>query len=147
MLFRPFAKMVRAPLVLMELYFTAFTGLNSFVEPNFHVYEVHYPCLDRAIANFRSKLPFNPEEDLLVHRCKERRISRIQLCEEQIREAVRGYTFLEEAPADQTTDFTSSRNCSDKVHPLALCHLCYSVSSDFDQERCAYFRTPYEIFP
>jgi len=62
-------------------------GLNSFVEPNFHVYEVHYPYLDRAMANFRSKLPFNPEEDLLVHRCKERRISRIQLCEEQIREA------------------------------------------------------------
>jgi hypothetical protein len=97
-LFRPFAKMVRAPLVLMDLYFTTFTGLNSFVEPNFHVYEVHYPYLDRAMANFRSKLPFNPEEDLLVHRCKERRISRIQLCEEQIREAVRGYTFLEEVP-------------------------------------------------
>ena len=131
----------------MKPYFTVFTGINSFVEPNFHVYEVHYPHLDRALANFRAKLSFNAEDELLVHRCREQRISRIQLCEEKIGEAVRGYAFLKGALTDQMTDLTSSRHCSGKVYTLALCHLCYSVSADFSQERCARFRGPYEIFP
>jgi hypothetical protein len=146
-LFRPFAKMVLRPPVPIAPYLTHFTGINSFVEPNFHVYEVHHPILDRALSNFRANLPFNAEEGLVVDRCREGRIMRIQLCEEQIKEAVRWqYILLEGALADQTTDLTSSRNCSGKVHPLALCYLCYSVSADFGQERRAYFRTPYEIF-
>jgi len=132
---------------LIESNFTVSAGINSFVEPNFHVFEVHYPRMDQALANFRAKLPFNAEEDLLVHRCREMRISRIQLCEEKIREAVRGYAFLKGALADQVTGLTSSRNCSNNVYPLALCHFRYSVSADFDQERCARLRTPYEIFP
>jgi hypothetical protein len=137
---------VRPP-VLVESYFTVSAGINSFVEPNFHVYDVHYPLIDKALANFRAKLLFNAEEELLVHRCRERRISRTQLCEEKIKEAVRGYAFLKGTLADQMTDFSSSRNCSDSVYPLALCHFCYSVSADFGQERCTHFRTPYEIFP
>jgi hypothetical protein len=99
-LFRPFAKMVRVASVLMESSFTVSAGINSFVEPNFHVYEVHYARLDKALANFRAKLPFNAEEELLIHRCREMRISRMQLCEEKIREAVRGYAFLKGTLAD-----------------------------------------------
>lgn len=87
-LFRPFAKMVRANPVPTQPYLTLVTGINSFVEPNFLVYEVHYPCIDRALANFRANLPFSAEEELLVHRCREKRISRIQLCEEQVQETV-----------------------------------------------------------
>jgi hypothetical protein len=107
-LFRPFAKMVRVTPCPHGTILTVFTGINSFVEPNFHVYEVHYPRLDKALANFQAKLPFNPEEELLVHRCRERRISRTQLCEEKIAEAVRGYAFLKVALTDQMTDLTSS---------------------------------------
>jgi len=81
--------MVLRPLVPITPYFTHFTGINSFVEPNFHVYEVHHPLLDRALIKFRANLPFNAEEGLLVDRCREGRIGRIQLCEEQIKEAVR----------------------------------------------------------
>ncbi len=87
-LFHPFAKMVRASPVFTQPYFTVVTGINSFVEPNFLVYEVHYPPIDRALANFRAKLPFSAKEDLLVQHCREKRISRIQLCEEQVRETV-----------------------------------------------------------
>jgi proteasome activator subunit 4 len=87
-LFRLFAKMVRETPVLTQPYFTTVTGINSFVEPNFLVYEVHYPLLDRALATFRAELPFSAEEESVVHRCREGRISRIQLCEEQVRETV-----------------------------------------------------------
>lgn len=80
--------MVRANLVPTLPYLTAFTGINSFVEPNFLVYGVHYPCIDGRLANFRAKLPFNADEEKLVHRCREGRISRIQFCEEQVRETV-----------------------------------------------------------
>lgn len=70
------------------------TGINSFVEPNFLVYEVHYPPLDRALANFGAKLPFGAEKELLVQQCREKRIGRVQLCEEQVREAVGVHTSL-----------------------------------------------------
>jgi hypothetical protein len=93
-LFRPFAKMVRAIPVVIQPYLTVVTGINSFVEPNFLVYEVDYPPIDRALANFRAKLPFSAEKALLVQQCKERRISRVQLCEEQVREAVRVHISL-----------------------------------------------------
>jgi hypothetical protein len=93
-LFRLFAKMVRATPFPTQPYFTTVTGINSFVEPNFLVYEVHYPRIDRALANFRAKLPFSAEEESVVHRCRERRISRIQLCEEQVRETVGMYVCL-----------------------------------------------------
>ena len=87
--------MVRAILVHMQPYLTAVTGINSFVEPNFLVYEVHYPPIDRALATFRAKLPFSAEKELLlVQRCREKRISRIQLCEDQVREAVRLHPSL-----------------------------------------------------
>jgi hypothetical protein len=146
-LFRPFAKMVRAIPVPILPYLTAVTGINSFVEPNFLVYEVHYPPIDRALANFCAKLPFGTEKDLLVQQCRERRISRIQLCDEQVREAVRVHTSLGRLALIKFADFTNSRNCPGKVHPLALCHLCRSLFADFSQERCAYFCTSYEIFP
>jgi hypothetical protein len=81
--------MVLRPPVPIASYFTHFSGINSFIEPNFHVYEVHHPLLDRALANYRANLPFSVEEGLLVDRCREGRIKRIQLCEEQIKEAVR----------------------------------------------------------
>jgi proteasome activator subunit 4 len=84
--------MVRAIPVPIQPYLTAVTGINSFVEPNFLVYEVHYPPIDRALANFRAKLPFGAEKELLVQQCRERRISRVQLCDEQVREAVGVHT-------------------------------------------------------
>lgn len=80
--------MVRAIPVPTHPYLTAVTGINSFVEPNFLVYEVHYPPIDRALANFRAKLLFSAEKELLIKKCREGRISRIQLCEEQVKEAV-----------------------------------------------------------
>src|SRR5260370_34943093 len=85
-LFRPFAKMVRTTFVPTQPYFTTVIGINSFVEPNFLFYEVHYPPVDRALADFRAKLPFSAEAGLLFRHCSERRRSRIQLCEEQVTE-------------------------------------------------------------
>jgi len=64
--------------------FTSSTGINSFVEPNFHVYEVYYPRIEEALAKFRAKLRLGAKEGLLIDRCREQRISRIQLCEEQV---------------------------------------------------------------
>lgn len=75
-------------------YLTAITGINSFVEPNFLVYDVHYPPIDRTLANFRAKLQFSAENELLVQQCREKRISRIQLCDEQVREAVGVHSSL-----------------------------------------------------
>jgi hypothetical protein len=80
--------MVRAIPVPIQPYLTAVTGINSFVEPNFLVFEVHYPPIDRALTNFGAKLSFSAEKDLLVQKCREMRIGRVQLCEEQVREAV-----------------------------------------------------------
>lgn len=80
------------PLQGTELHYF-FTGLNCFVEPDFHVYDVHYPRLDRALANFQSMLSFGVEEELLVMRCREGRMSRIRLSEEGVRETVCGYFF------------------------------------------------------
>jgi proteasome activator subunit 4 len=74
---------------------TTVTGLNSFVEPNFLVYEVHYPLLDKALAKFQSMLSFGAEEKLLVMRCREGRMSRIRLSEEGVRETVCRYSFYE----------------------------------------------------
>jgi len=81
-------------LVPTQRYLTVVTGINSFIEPNFLVYEVHYPPLDKALTNFRAKLPFSAEKELLVQQCRERRIGRVQLCEEQVREAVGVHTPL-----------------------------------------------------
>ena len=139
--------MVRSIPVLIRPYLTAITGINSFVEPNFLVYEVQYPPLDRTLDNFRAKLSFSAEKDLLVQQCRERRISRIQLCEEQVREAVGVHTSLGEARTDKVADLTNSRNRRGKVHSLALCHLCRPLFADFSQERCGYFCTSHEIFP
>lgn len=86
--------MVRAIPVPILPYLTAVTGINSFVEPNFLVYEVHYPPIDRALANFSAKLPFGAEKELLIQQCREKRISRIRLCDEQVREAVGVNTFF-----------------------------------------------------
>jgi proteasome activator subunit 4 len=46
------------------------------------------------LANFRAKLPFNAESELLVQQCREKRIGRVQLCDEQIGEAVGVYSSL-----------------------------------------------------
>lgn len=128
-------------------YLTAFTGINSFVEPNFLVYEVHYPCIDGRLANFRAKLPFNADEEELVHRCREGRMSRIQFCEEQVRETVGVHASFGRLAADNSTDLFNSRNCPGKVDPLALCYLCHSLFADSGQERFTHFCTSYEIFP
>jgi hypothetical protein len=131
-LFRPFAKTVSAiPPPPRGSCFTTFIGLNSFVEPNFLVYEAHYPRLDRALANFRSMLSFGVEEDLLVTSCREGQMSRIRLSEERVRETVCRYSSSKVIYTDKLSDFACSRNCSGEVHPLALCYLRYSVSTDF----------------
>lgn len=61
-------------------------GINGFVEPNFNFYEVNHPRLDQALANFQAKLPFNAEENSIIARCREKRISRILLSEERVRQ-------------------------------------------------------------
>jgi len=68
--------------------FTVSSGINGFVEPNFHFYKVNYPRLDKALANFQAELPFNAEENSLVFRCREMQISRILLCEQRVKETV-----------------------------------------------------------
>jgi hypothetical protein len=42
--------------ILSEPSFTVYTGINGFVEPNFHFYEVDYPRLDQALANFQAQV-------------------------------------------------------------------------------------------
>jgi proteasome activator subunit 4 len=46
------------------------------------------------LANFRDKLLFSAENELLAQQCREKRISRVQLCDEQVREAVGVHSFL-----------------------------------------------------
>ncbi|KAI0001825.1 hypothetical protein BJV77DRAFT_16959 [Russula vinacea] len=111
-------------------------GINSFVEPNFLVYEVHYPCIDRALANFRANLPFSAEEELLVHRCREKRISRIQLCEEQVQETTS--LVLEIAQAKSThwryAIFAARclRTLVRKDAPISAPHMSYFLEKCYD---------------
>ena len=88
--------MVLCSVLLPEPSFTVSTGINGFVEPNFHFYEVDYPLLDQALANFQTKLPFNAEEKSLIARCREKRISRVLLSEERVGQTVWAPHFLQE---------------------------------------------------
>ena len=135
------------PVLLPEPDFTASAGINGFVEPNFHSYEVNYPLLDQALANFQAKLPFNAEEKSLVVRCRERRISRILLSEERLRETVWSSAFLIESCSDSVTDVSCPRYCLGKIDALALRHLRHSVSAGASQKGRARFCSSYEVLP
>ena len=145
-LFHPFAKTVSTTFSPRGSCLITFIGLNSFVEPNFLVYEVHYPRLDKALAKFRSMLSFGVEEDFLVTRCREGRMSRIRLSEERVEEMVCGCSFPETIYTDIVLDLACSRNCSGGIHSLALWHLRYSMFTDFGQERFANICSTCEIF-
>lgn len=131
--------------LLSETGFTVSTGINGFVEPNFNFYEVDYPLLDQALANFQANLPFNAEEKSIIARCRERRISRILLSEERARQTVWDSAFLTENGPDIVTDVPRPRDCLGKIDALALRHLCYSVSAGAGKKGRAYFCSSYEI--
>jgi hypothetical protein len=133
--------------LLPEPDFTISTGINGFVEPNFLFYEVNYPLLDQALANFQATLSFNAEEKLLVARCRERRISRILLNEERLRETVWGPAFLIGNCSDSVIDVSCPRYCLGKIDALALRHLRHPVSAGASQEGRACFRSSYEVLP
>ena len=143
---RLFAKTV-CTVLLPELGFTVSTGINGFVEPNFHFYEVNYPRLDQSLANFQAKLPFNAEEKSLVTRCRECRISRTLLSEERVRETVWGSAFLIGSCSDSMTDVPCPRDCLGKIDTLALRHLCHSVSAGASKKGRASFCSSYEVLP
>jgi hypothetical protein len=65
-----------------------FPGLNSFVEPCFLVYDVPTPALDKSLASLKDCLPFNTKETFITHRCREKRIERIQLINEAVKRTV-----------------------------------------------------------
>ncbi|KAI9462361.1 hypothetical protein BJY52DRAFT_1221991 [Lactarius psammicola] len=119
-------------------------GINGFVEPNFHFYEVNYLRLDRALANFQAKLPFNAEEKSLVARCRERRISRILLSEERVKETVWGSAFPMGSFSDSAADVPRPRDCLGKIDALALRHLCHSVSAGASKKGRARFCSSYK---
>lgn len=133
--------------ILSEPTFTVYTGINGFVEPNFHFYEVDYPRLDQALANFQAKLPFNAEENSIIARCREKRISRILLSEERVRQTVWDSAFLTGNGPDIVTDVPCPRDCLGKIDALALRHLRYSVSAGAGKKGRAYFCSPYEVLP
>lgn len=141
-----FARMV-CTILLPESDFTVATGINGFVEPNFHYFEVNYPRLDHALANFQAKLPFNPEEISIVTRCRDMRIRRILLTEERVRETVWRSTFLIGSCSDSATDVACPRYCLCKIDALALRYLRHSVSASASQNGRAYFCSSYEVLP
>lgn len=132
---------------LPEPGFTISTGINGFVEPNFHFYEVNYPLLDQALANFQAKLPFNAEEHSIIARCREMRISRVLLSEERVRQTVWDPAFLTGNGPNTVTDVPYPRDCFRKIDALALRYLCHSVSAGAGKKGRAYFCSPYEILP
>lgn len=142
-----FARMVLCTALLPELGFTVSTGINGFVEPNFHCYEINYPRLDKALADFQAKLGFNAEDKSIIARCRERRISRILLSEERVRQTVWNSAFLTGNDPDIVTDVPSPRHCFGKIDALALRHLCHSVSACAGKKRRACFCSPYEVLP
>ncbi|KAI0308000.1 hypothetical protein B0F90DRAFT_1813347 [Multifurca ochricompacta] len=119
-------------------------GINSFVEPNFHVYDVNYPRLDRALANFQSMLPFSAEEESLVIRCRERRISRIRLCEERVWETRQTSFVLEIAQAKSThwryAIFATRclRTLVRKDSPISALHMRYFLEMCHDNHPSLY---------
>jgi hypothetical protein len=133
--------------LLPESGFTVSTGINGFVEPNFHFYEVNYPRLDKALANFQAKLAFNAEEKSIIARCREKRISRILLSEERVRQTVWDSAFLTGNDLDIVTDDPCPRHCFGKIDALALRHLCHSVSAGAGKKRRACFCSSYEVHP
>jgi hypothetical protein len=133
--------------LLPESGFTVSTGINGFVEPNFNFYEVNHPRLDQALANFQAKLPFNAEENSIIARCREKRISRILLSEERVRQTVWDSAFLTGNGPDIVTDIPCPRDCLGKIDALALRHLCHSVSTGAGKKGRAYFCSPYEVLP
>ncbi|KAI0067819.1 hypothetical protein BV25DRAFT_1794335 [Artomyces pyxidatus] len=62
-------------------------GINSFVEPNFLVYEIEYSHLNDAIANFKAQLPRASKDQTVTLKCAKKREERIALQKECIVEA------------------------------------------------------------
>ncbi|KAH9982676.1 hypothetical protein BGW80DRAFT_1433981 [Lactifluus volemus] len=107
-------------------------GLNSFVEPNFLVYEVQYPRLVKSLANFRSMLSFGVEEDLLVTRCREGRMSRIRLSEERT-------SLVLEIAQEKSTHWRYAifatrclRTLVRKDSPISAAHVKYFLEKCYD---------------
>jgi len=88
------------------------------------------------LANFRAKLPFSTEKELLVQQCRERRIDRIQLCEEQVGEATS--LILEIAQAKSThwryAIFATRclRTLVRKDAPISAPHMRYFLEKCYD---------------
>lgn len=139
--------MVCTGALLPEPDFTVSTGINGFVEPNFHFYDVNYPLLDQALANFQAKLPFNAEDKSLVTRCREKRISRVLYSEERVRDTVWGSALLIRSCFDRVTDVFRPRDRLGKIDALALCYLRHSVFAGSSQKGRAYFCSSYEVLP
>ncbi|KAI0322289.1 hypothetical protein OF83DRAFT_1094493 [Amylostereum chailletii] len=57
-------------------------GINSFVEPNFLVYDTQSALLDSVISDFKACIPFGDEDQQLVSKCAEQRVRRVRLWDE-----------------------------------------------------------------
>lgn len=65
-----------------------YIGLNSFVEPNFLVYDVPTPLLEDAVKILKAALHVHDKDDDIGHRCRRARIERTRLMNEAIKHTV-----------------------------------------------------------
>ncbi|KAI0274846.1 hypothetical protein BC834DRAFT_814888 [Gloeopeniophorella convolvens] len=117
-------------------------GINSFVEPNFHVYEVDHPRLDQALARFKHRIPFDEDDASLVSRCTERRVDRIRLSGERVHETVlmreKTALVLDIAQAKSThwryAIFATRclRTLVRKDAPISAAHMRYFLEKSYD---------------
>lgn len=70
-------------------------GLNNFVEPNNIVYNLEMPSVDQAVVQLQGLLRFDPKEHLITRRAREKRIHRLGLLNDAVREAVSSKCFLQ----------------------------------------------------
>ncbi len=58
------------------------------MEPNNIVYNLEMPFVDQAVVQLQGLLKFDPKEHLVTRRAREKRIHRIGLLNDAVREAV-----------------------------------------------------------
>jgi hypothetical protein len=71
-----------------ETILTSPTGLNSFVEPCYLVYDIQNPRLDVALADLKSLLQVRTMDVDLTDRCRQKRIERVRLMNDALELAV-----------------------------------------------------------
>ena len=105
-------------------------GLNNFVEPNNIVYNLEMPFVDHAVVQLRGLLKFDPKEHLVTRRAREKRIHRLGLLNDAVREAVSVNCFFRVNGYWHCVGSWHTWNRELTWYSLEIRHLCHSLSAD-----------------